>query len=319
MARLRRLGPDGTAAGDAWEIGDGLTLGRALDCGVVLDDQQVSRRHARVSPHGSGCVVEDLGSANGVFVGDERVTRAALAPGQPFRVGTTWFVVEEAGAASAPAPPARKRGFLLGCALVGCLGLLGLLLAAGLGWHMWTSRGGQPPTTGVPPSPGPAGSAPGATAQGAPAGTPPDSVPLSEADVLRFTLRVASNPVLAGCASMPEPWQPPLVEVEVAARVQAGGAFRFERAWKDASGDHRVEGTGTWKDGALGARGRWTTRRPAGPATQEDEGSFTAAGRQVLGAWFGDRIAGEFSSRLGAATCREPVSNGLSRVDGLKW
>jgi len=117
---------------------------------------------------------------------------------------------------------------------------------------------------------------------------------------------------------MPEPWQPPFVEVPLAARVAADAAFRFARGWTDASGDHHVEGAGTWKDGVLTAQGRWTTRRE-GSATQEDEGSFTAAGRLVLGSWFGDAITAEFTSRLGDASCREPIANGLSRIDALKW
>jgi hypothetical protein len=319
VARLRQLSPDGEVTGPATEIVGGLTLGRAPDCDVVLDDVQISRHHARVSAPGPECVVEDLGSANGVFVGQERVARATVAPGQPFRIGSTWFVVEAdptAAAEPAPAPPpARGHGRLVGCSVLGCLGLV-LLLAAGLAWYLWTCCAPPSPAAGTLATPPPAGAGAGGAA---PSAAPPASVPLSEADVLRFTLRVASNPVLAGCAAMPQPWQPPLVEVPLAARVAADGAFRFARDWTDASGDHHVEGTGTWKDGALDARGRWTTRRAAGAATQEDEGSFTAAGRQLLGSWFGDRITAEFTSRLGDASCREPIANGLSRIDELKW
>ena len=326
MARLRQLGPDGSFTGPAIEIGGGITLGRAVGCDVVLDDERVSRRHARVSPSGAGLVIEDLASGNGVFVGIERVSRAALAPGQPFRIGMTWFVVEVDPAAAAPVeppppapaapppPPARGRGRLVGCSVLGCLGLV-VLLGAGLAWYFWTCCA-PPPDKGPLSRPPAADASPGAPAPSAP---PPASVPLDEADVLRFTLRAASNPVLSGCASMPDAWQPPFVVVPLAARVSADGAFRFERDWTDAAGEHHVEGAGTWKDGALAAEGRWTTRRAEGAATQEDEGHFNAAGRLVLGSWFGDRLVGEIASRLGGASCREPIANGLSRIDALKW
>lgn len=46
----------------------GAVLGRSRDCDVVLGDSNVSRRHAEIRPSGSGWVVEDLGSTNGVRV-----------------------------------------------------------------------------------------------------------------------------------------------------------------------------------------------------------------------------------------------------------
>lgn len=44
-------------------------FGRDPDCDVVLDDDRVSRRHAIVSPSGSGWSVRDAGSKNGTLVG----------------------------------------------------------------------------------------------------------------------------------------------------------------------------------------------------------------------------------------------------------
>ena len=45
-----------------------LTVGRAETCDIVLDDPLVSRQHARIYVHASDVYVEDLGSANGVYV-----------------------------------------------------------------------------------------------------------------------------------------------------------------------------------------------------------------------------------------------------------
>jgi hypothetical protein len=313
--------PDGTTGEAAWDVGSGLSLGRAPDCDLVLDDEQVSRHHARVFVDGAHCVLEDLGSANGVFVGLDRVARAVVAPGQPFRVGATWFVVEDessAGVPSAPPAPPRRRRLAAGCAIGGCLGLLAAVLVLGLAAYAWKSRSERELPAQVVPVSASGSASPASTA---PTGPQVASVPLAEADVLRFTLRIATNPVLSDCASMPSQWAPPLLEAPVAARVQPDGAFRFAHDWTDASGDHHLEGSGTWKDGTLTSRGRWTTGRPAGASAQEDEGTFSAGGRQILGSWFGDRIEGEFSSRVGPGTtaCRERIANGLSKVDALVW
>jgi len=43
-------------------------VGRDRDCGVVLDDDRVSRRHAALASAGSGWTVADLGSKNGTLV-----------------------------------------------------------------------------------------------------------------------------------------------------------------------------------------------------------------------------------------------------------
>ncbi len=65
-----------------------VTLGRDAACDLVLDAEDVSRRHARVRAEGSSHTLEDLGSTNGTFVGEERVTARALAPGDLVRLGS---------------------------------------------------------------------------------------------------------------------------------------------------------------------------------------------------------------------------------------
>ncbi|MEU0558067.1 FHA domain-containing protein [Dactylosporangium sp. NPDC006015] len=64
------------------------TLGRdGKVASVVLDDRDVSRRHARLEAAGDTLQVTDLGSTNGTFAGEERVTRRALAAGEVLRIG----------------------------------------------------------------------------------------------------------------------------------------------------------------------------------------------------------------------------------------
>ena len=66
-----------------YELGSGpVVIGRAADCGIRSDDPRMSRQHARIYFDGQSTWVEDLGSANGVFVGRDRVSVASLPPGE---------------------------------------------------------------------------------------------------------------------------------------------------------------------------------------------------------------------------------------------
>jgi hypothetical protein len=92
-------------------------IGRSAGCRIVLDDQGVSRRHARLEVSEESLVLEDLGSANGVLVNGEPVERSRrLVHGDRVLIGAHELaVVAEARAsrpgadAGAAAAPARKR------------------------------------------------------------------------------------------------------------------------------------------------------------------------------------------------------------------
>ena len=97
---------EGMAQGRRLSLGDELLVGRAMgEEGRLGDDPNLSRRHARVARDPDGrLTVEDLGSANGTFVNDARVSeRRRLAPGDSIRVGkTTLEVVESTRAPERP-------------------------------------------------------------------------------------------------------------------------------------------------------------------------------------------------------------------------
>jgi pSer/pThr/pTyr-binding forkhead associated (FHA) protein len=64
-------------------------VGREPGVDVWIDAPSVSRRHACVRVSGAGVTVEDLGSKNGTFVGDEPVTGATpVANGGEIRFGS---------------------------------------------------------------------------------------------------------------------------------------------------------------------------------------------------------------------------------------
>ena len=63
-------------------------LGRAPDSGVWIDAPGISRHHARLVLAGQQATLEDLGSKNGTYVGEERLTRPRrLDDGDQIRLG----------------------------------------------------------------------------------------------------------------------------------------------------------------------------------------------------------------------------------------
>lgn len=81
----------GHLVGVSVALGDApVTLGRASDNTVVLDDDFASGHHARVYPSGVNWVLEDLNSTNGTFLAQQRVTGAVQLPvNVPVTVGHT--------------------------------------------------------------------------------------------------------------------------------------------------------------------------------------------------------------------------------------
>ncbi|MDR3083615.1 MAG: FHA domain-containing protein [Streptomyces sp.] len=71
--------------------GQPITLGRAHDSTIVLDDDYASSRHARIYPDQNGqWIVEDLGSTNGTYLDRSRLTTPTpIPPGAPIRIGKT--------------------------------------------------------------------------------------------------------------------------------------------------------------------------------------------------------------------------------------
>jgi hypothetical protein len=82
---------DGPQGGQLLELRARAIVGTAPDCDVVVKDPSVSGRHAEFSAQGNVFRVNDLGSTNGTFVNDKRVTNAELVDGDTLRLGRTPF------------------------------------------------------------------------------------------------------------------------------------------------------------------------------------------------------------------------------------
>ncbi|MHB1986504.1 MAG: FhaA domain-containing protein [Acidimicrobiales bacterium] len=85
--------PDGQRVSIGEEV---VTIGRLPECAVVLDDANVSRRHAQLRREGNSVVLVDLGSTNGTKVNGVLVRERRLTPGDTITVGTTTMRFEPA-------------------------------------------------------------------------------------------------------------------------------------------------------------------------------------------------------------------------------
>jgi hypothetical protein len=84
-----------------------------MDCAIRTDDAMVSRHHSRVFWGGGGYILEDLGSANGVYFQEQRVQSHMFKHGDAVRCGSLWlrFVdTSQVGAANGQSSPRNNGG-----------------------------------------------------------------------------------------------------------------------------------------------------------------------------------------------------------------
>jgi pSer/pThr/pTyr-binding forkhead associated (FHA) protein len=66
-----------------------IVVGRSSDLDMVLVEDMVSRRHAKITVNGDNVTIQDLGSTNGTFVNGERIERMSLTDGDRVLIGTS--------------------------------------------------------------------------------------------------------------------------------------------------------------------------------------------------------------------------------------
>jgi diguanylate cyclase (GGDEF)-like protein len=71
--------------------GADVECGRSVEGGIAIEDDAVSRRHARFAWTGNVFIVTDLGSTNGTFVNDASVRERTLHDGDQIKIGHTIF------------------------------------------------------------------------------------------------------------------------------------------------------------------------------------------------------------------------------------
>jgi len=66
-----------------------IVVGRSSDLDMVLVEDMVSRKHAKIAASGDQIVIQDLGSTNGTFVNGEKIKKARLKEGDRILIGTS--------------------------------------------------------------------------------------------------------------------------------------------------------------------------------------------------------------------------------------
>ena len=102
----------GPLAGTVWPLLPGtVTIGRSRRADVRVDHPTVSRLHCRIQVEGTSCLVEDLGSTNGTWIGGRPLSEpTVLELGQMFEVGTCPMEVRAPQKADADVHPDEAGG-----------------------------------------------------------------------------------------------------------------------------------------------------------------------------------------------------------------
>jgi len=85
-----------------------LTIGRAPENSIVLDDRLVSREHARITSSDKGPIITDRKSANGVTVNGRRIEAQILKHGDTIQIGKFLLFVFEGTRADVEAWTKRR-------------------------------------------------------------------------------------------------------------------------------------------------------------------------------------------------------------------
>ena len=78
-----------------------IVIGRSSELDMVLVEDMVSRKHAKITISSNKITIEDLGSTNGTFVNGEKIRQARLKEGDRILIGTSILKLIEQGANTA--------------------------------------------------------------------------------------------------------------------------------------------------------------------------------------------------------------------------
>jgi hypothetical protein len=89
-----------------------IVVGRSNDLDMVLVEDMVSRKHAKISTQGGQIVIQDLASTNGTFVNGEKIKKQRLKEGDRILIGTSIIKLVAMDASQAQVGEAEARSRL---------------------------------------------------------------------------------------------------------------------------------------------------------------------------------------------------------------
>jgi len=96
MPFLYSINPDGSAISRCPLRGGPLVVGRSEAADVAVpEDTYLSHRHFALVPTTNGVLLRDLGSTNGTWVNDRRVSEHQLSSRDRIRAGHSFFALEQ--------------------------------------------------------------------------------------------------------------------------------------------------------------------------------------------------------------------------------
>jgi hypothetical protein len=142
LPRFMLRGVSGVTFGKNFAVTDNAIIGRQPDVDIPIPSEEISRQHARLRVTPEGLLVEDLGSANGTFIGDKRVQNGLVKPGEELRLDTVRFLLvapgmdarqQSAGPRTDPVAAAAKPG----AAIWVIIGVVVLAAVVGAAAHLY--------------------------------------------------------------------------------------------------------------------------------------------------------------------------------------
>lgn len=89
--------------------GKEIVIGRSGDLDMILAEDMVSRRHARIAFENNQMIIEDLGSTNGTFINGEKTAHSVLREGDRVLIGTSILKVVNSDAVSGTSGEQARR------------------------------------------------------------------------------------------------------------------------------------------------------------------------------------------------------------------
>jgi hypothetical protein len=86
-----------------------IVVGRSSDLDMVLVEDMVSRKHAKITASAEQILIQDLGSTNGTFVNGEKIKKARLKEGDRILIGTSIIKLVAVDASSAVSEEAARQ------------------------------------------------------------------------------------------------------------------------------------------------------------------------------------------------------------------